>query len=98
MIDYIKRLLARFGFGKRLPQMTVEEAQHIQNQMRSRALHAITGQLADLKNLRLQQIAAERTVLIARRAKLKRQKKAYVWTEDRLKALTNEELRLELGQ
>ena len=47
------------------------------------------------RNERLAEIARDRADLMARRAKLRRQKKAFSWIDTRLQALTNEAMKLE---
>ncbi len=91
MFDFIKRILSRYGFGRRTVQVGFlpgfdnwQDAQFFTEHQR--------------KTERLAAIAAEIAALNVKRLKAKEQKKNQTVFEDQMKALMNERLRIEGGK
>lgn len=84
-MNWIQSLLRRFGFGKRLPQMTVEEGRKICDDVDQRLL-------AHMKGQRLAHIARERAFFQEQLSKAIRQKTKRKYIYAALDGLKREEM------
>jgi len=98
MIDFIKRILSRYGFYRELPPF--REAGRGRIGWHNDAFYdeRLDDTPAPVKARRLAAIARQRDALKLDLVKAKRQKKAVAPILKKLRDLTNEEMRLDLGR
>lgn len=105
MIDFLKRLIGRYGFFRRTVQIGFlpgsdnwHDANFYTETTRASYNEFMREVKADAKNQRLAQIARERCALKEQLAKAIRDKKARAPIYQALRALSVEELRVETGK